>query len=162
MPHGAAGHQRCGAYAGHGSSHSARALDAVAGRGLGVRPLARAAGGTETDALSDAYGISLSGTVLYGTGDCGIGAYGTADESVRDLALAWVAMGGGNSSYAFSQATRLLEQAVVQSPEDPAILSALGYNEQRRKLIDKAREHYEHALRIDPLAGEAASRSGGD
>lgn len=82
---------------------------------------------------------------------------GQADESVRDLALAWVAMGGGNSSYAFSQATRLLEQAVVQSPEDPAILSALGYNEQRRKLIDKAREHYEHALRIDPLAGEAAS-----
>jgi tetratricopeptide (TPR) repeat protein len=82
---------------------------------------------------------------------------GPADESVRDLALAWVAMGGGNSSYAFSQATRLLEQAVVQSPEDPAILSALGYNEQRRKLIDKAREHYEHALRIDPLAGEAAS-----
>ncbi len=38
---------------------------------------------------------------------------GQADESVRDLALAWVAMGGGNSSYAFSQATRLLEQAVV-------------------------------------------------
>ena len=82
---------------------------------------------------------------------------GPADESVRDLALAWVAMGGGNSSFAFTQATRLLEQAVAQSPEDPATLSALGYNEQRRKLIDKAREHYEHALRIDPLAGEAAA-----
>jgi tetratricopeptide (TPR) repeat protein len=82
---------------------------------------------------------------------------GPADESVRDLALAWVAMGGGNSSVAFTEATRLLEQAVVQSPEDPAILSALGYNEQRRKLVDKAREHYEHALRIDPLAGEAAA-----
>src|SRR5271155_4151126 len=126
MPYGATGHQGCGAHAGHGSSHPARRLDAVAGSGIGVRPIARAAAGAEVDTLPSACRTNGRIGARPGTG-----------------------LGG--------EATRLLEQAVVQSPEDPAILSALGYNEQRRKLIDKAREHYEHALRIDPLAGEAAA-----
>ena len=80
-----------------------------------------------------------------------------AEESVRDVALAWVGQGGGNASFTFSEAGRLLEQAVVQSPEDAAILSALAYNEQRRGLVDKAREHYEHALRLEPLSVDAAA-----
>ena len=85
---------------------------------------------------------------------------GLGEESVRDLALAWVGLGGGNSSYAFKQAGVFLQQAVEQNPEDPAILSALAYNEQRRGVLDKAREHYEHALRIDPLLVDAAGNLG--
>jgi tetratricopeptide (TPR) repeat protein len=80
-----------------------------------------------------------------------------AEESVRDLALAWAAQGGGKASFAFTEAGRLLEQAVMQSPEDAAILSTLAYNEQRRGLVDKAREHYEHALRLEPLSVDAAA-----
>jgi tetratricopeptide (TPR) repeat protein len=80
-----------------------------------------------------------------------------ADESVRDLALGWVSLAGANSSFAFTEAGRLLEQAVQQTPEDPAILSALAYNEQRRGQIEQAREHYEHALRVDSLSIDAAA-----
>jgi tetratricopeptide (TPR) repeat protein len=85
---------------------------------------------------------------------------GLGEESVRDLALAWVGLGGGNSSFAFKQAGVFLQQAVEQNPEDAAILSALAYNEQRRGVLDKAREHYEHALRIDPLLVDAAANLG--
>jgi len=85
---------------------------------------------------------------------------GPAVESVRDLALAWSALAGDKSGFASTEAARLLPLAVVQSPEDPAILTALGYNELRSRQTGKAREHYEHALRIDPLSVDAAANLG--
>jgi predicted CXXCH cytochrome family protein len=79
---------------------------------------------------------------------------------VRDLALAWGSLAESNSSFAATEAARLLQQALVQSPEDPAILSALGYSELRRGQTEKAREHYEHVLRLDPLSVDAAANLG--
>jgi tetratricopeptide (TPR) repeat protein len=74
----------------------------------------------------------------------------------RDIALAWVVL-AGNSKFASEQAGRLLPKALEQNPEDRAILAAQAFHEQRNGKLDLAREHYEHALRLDPLSIDAAS-----
>jgi predicted CXXCH cytochrome family protein len=78
-------------------------------------------------------------------------------ESSRDLALAWTSMAAKGSQVAAMQAEKFLPQALAQSPDDPELLAALGFDEQSRGLIDQAREHYEHALRVKPLALDAAA-----
>ena len=85
---------------------------------------------------------------------------GQTDGAVRDLALAWSSLAADKSSFAFTEAARLLPQAVVQSPEDSTLLTALGYSELRSGQAEKAREHYEHAMRIDPLSVDAAANLG--
>jgi Flp pilus assembly protein TadD len=79
-----------------------------------------------------------------------------AADLPRDLALAWVAL-AGNSKFASEQAAKILPEALAKSPEDAAILGALAYREQIAGQLDKAREHYEHSLRLDPLSIDAAS-----
>ena len=78
------------------------------------------------------------------------------EENARDLALAWGVL-AGNSQFAYAQAEKILPEALAKFPEDPTVLAAQAYHEQRNKKLDLAREHYEHALRIDPLAIDAAS-----
>jgi predicted CXXCH cytochrome family protein len=78
-------------------------------------------------------------------------------ESPRGLALAWSAMAAAGSQYAADQAKKFLPAAAVENPEDPLILQALGYHEQSRGLLPQAREHYERALRANPLAVDAAA-----
>jgi tetratricopeptide (TPR) repeat protein len=77
------------------------------------------------------------------------------EDSLRGLALAWVTLAGTES--AFAETRQLLPKALAQSPNDPELLSALGYDEQRRGLTEQAREHYEHALRVAPLSLDAAA-----
>jgi tetratricopeptide (TPR) repeat protein len=79
------------------------------------------------------------------------------EDSPRDLALAWVALAGTGSRFAFTQAGKFLPVALSQTPDDPELLAALGYNEQRRGMVAEAREHYEHALRVKPLSLDAAA-----
>jgi predicted CXXCH cytochrome family protein len=74
----------------------------------------------------------------------------------RDLALAWEVL-AGNSRFAYDQAGKLLPKALEKNPEDAVLLAAQAYHEQRDKKLDPAREHYEHALRLDPLSIDAAS-----
>jgi hypothetical protein len=86
-----------------------------------------------------------------------VGSGGAADAvATRDLALAWVAL-AGNSKFAAAQAEQLLPKALEQNPEDATILAAQAYHEQRAGKLEKAREHYEHALKIDSLSLDAAS-----
>ncbi len=77
------------------------------------------------------------------------------EDSLRGLALAWVTLAGTES--AFAEARKLLPLALAQSPDDPELLAALAYDEQRRGLTEQAREHYEHALRVAPLSLDAAA-----
>jgi Flp pilus assembly protein TadD len=58
------------------------------------------------------------------------------------------------------EAERWLGKAIQDKPNDPDILSALGFVEQKRGHTDKARELYQHALQVDPLANEAATNLG--
>lgn len=82
------------------------------------------------------------------------------DSDVRDLALAWESLAQRGVASAQPQAERLLRAALNQSPEDPALLEALGYIEQKRGATDAARELYQRAVRIDPNSIDAASNLG--
>ena len=83
-----------------------------------------------------------------------------ADHDVRDLALAWQSIVDSGMTMAQPRAEGLLRQAAAQSPDDPAVLSALGYVEQTNGASDKARELYRKALAIDPTLIEAATNLG--
>ena len=83
-----------------------------------------------------------------------------ADDDVRDLALAWEALADGGMTAAAREAERLLRSAVEKSPNDPALLSALGYSAQKKGDIDHARELYEKALSVDPTLIDAATNLG--
>jgi tetratricopeptide (TPR) repeat protein len=74
----------------------------------------------------------------------------SADDDIRDLALAWQSIVNSGMTEAEPQAERLLGQAAAISPNDAPVLAALAYVEQERGQNDKAREMYRKALTLDP------------
>ena len=82
------------------------------------------------------------------------------DEDLRDLALAWESLVNGGMTAAAPETERLLRSAVEQSPNDPALLSALAYSAQKKGDLDRARPLYEKALAIDPTLIDAATNLG--
>ena len=68
-------------------------------------------------------------------------------DNARELALAWESLAEGGMQAAVPQANRLLQSAVRKYPNDSALLSALGYVEQKRGNIQNAAELYERALK---------------
>jgi len=83
---------------------------------------------------------------------------GTPDP--RDLALAWQSVSANATEPERTKARTMLEEAVKQVPNDAVLLAALGYTEQQSGAIDRAREHYERALAIDPADRDAATNLG--
>lgn len=81
-------------------------------------------------------------------------------DDTRDLALAWASLADGGMSSAVPEAESQLRKAIVEKPDDPALLAALGFIEQKRGKLAKARIDYEHALELDPTATEAATDLG--
>ncbi|HVO62933.1 MAG TPA: tetratricopeptide repeat protein [Terriglobales bacterium] len=79
---------------------------------------------------------------------------------VRDLALAWQSLVDHGMTSAQEEAERVLSAAVKQSPDDPALLAALGYNQQRRGANDRARDSYKRALELDANLIDAATNLG--
>jgi tetratricopeptide (TPR) repeat protein len=82
------------------------------------------------------------------------------DEDARDLALAWESLVDGGMTAAAPETERCLRSAIEKSPNDPALLSALGYSAQKKGDIDHARELYEKALGIDPTLIDVATNLG--
>jgi Flp pilus assembly protein TadD len=78
----------------------------------------------------------------------------------RDLALAWTSVAENGMSVAEPQARDLLSKAVKQSSDDPALLFALAYAEQRRGSTEHARELYQKALAKDSTLVDAATNLG--
>jgi len=72
------------------------------------------------------------------------------ERDVRDLALAWQSLAERGIDAAGPKAESLLRSALKTSPDDPALLSALGYVEQRRGRTERAQELYRRALTFDP------------
>jgi tetratricopeptide (TPR) repeat protein len=83
-----------------------------------------------------------------------------AENDVRDVALAWESLVESGMTSAQPKAEQLLRSAMQQADPDPAVLSALGYVEQRRGDVEQARKFYHKALATDPLLIDAASNLG--
>jgi tetratricopeptide (TPR) repeat protein len=81
-------------------------------------------------------------------------------DDTRDLALAWASLAEGGKPPAMAEAESRLRKAVKERPDDPALLTALGFIEQKGANPSEARKDYQHALEIDPAANEAASNLG--
>jgi predicted CXXCH cytochrome family protein len=78
----------------------------------------------------------------------------------RDLALAWVSLVERGKPADESQERQLLITALKQQPDDSALLSALGYLEQKRGATEKARELYRRSLILAPESIDAATNLG--
>jgi predicted CXXCH cytochrome family protein len=83
-----------------------------------------------------------------------------AENDVRDLALAWESLAVSGVEAAAPEAERLLRFSLRESPADPAVLSALGYIEQKHGATERARELYEKAIARDPDSIDAATNLG--
>jgi Flp pilus assembly protein TadD len=58
------------------------------------------------------------------------------------------------------QAAQLLREALKNSPDDPALLSALAYTAQEHGKFDQSRSLYKRALEQDPTLVDAATNLG--
>jgi hypothetical protein len=85
---------------------------------------------------------------------------GKADADERDLALAWASLAESGMTEAEPEARTRLAKAIKQSPRDPALLSSLGYIEQKRGATERARQLYKEALAIDPDLIDAENNLG--
>ena len=81
-------------------------------------------------------------------------------ETARDLGLAWETLAQRNVAGASSSAERYLRQAMADHPDDPIVLTALGYIEQKHGRAKEARDLYQRALKLDPLSNDAATNLG--
>ncbi|MFI5069460.1 MAG: multiheme c-type cytochrome [Terriglobales bacterium] len=82
------------------------------------------------------------------------------EADLRDLSLAWESLANRGMEEARPQAENMLRHALVKFPNDPAIFSALGYEEQKHGAINAARDHYRRALSLDPDSTDAATNLG--
>jgi predicted CXXCH cytochrome family protein len=83
-----------------------------------------------------------------------------ADRDLRDKALAWESIAEGGDQADEKQAEQLLRKALATSPDDPALLSALGYEEQTHGHVNDSRQLYQRALARDPSLIDAATNLG--
>jgi len=78
----------------------------------------------------------------------------------RDLALAWVGLVESGTLEDETQERQLLLTSLKQSPDDPVLLSALGYLKQKSGARDEARDFYRRALALAPESIDAATNLG--
>lgn len=83
-----------------------------------------------------------------------------SEATTRDFALAWEALSQRNVEGARQRADVYLRKAVKEREDDAVLLAALGFVEQKQGHDKEARQLYERALQIDPLANEAATDLG--
>ena len=83
-----------------------------------------------------------------------------AEPPVRELALAWQSRVDARMTMAQTQAERLLQTALRQFPDDPALWSALGYYAQKRGDDNQAGALYNRALEYDAASVDAATNLG--
>jgi len=74
---------------------------------------------------------------------------------VRDLALAEESIGPHTATAAKRE--RLLRKALAEKPNDPELLTAIGYLYQSLRKSELSRQFYERALQIAPLENAAAT-----
>jgi Tfp pilus assembly protein PilF len=85
---------------------------------------------------------------------------GKSDEDARDAALASASLAESGMKEAEPEARDRLSKAIKESPDDPALLSSLGYIEQKHGATEHARQLYQRALSIDPSLIDAEANLG--
>lgn len=83
-----------------------------------------------------------------------------AEYDLRSTALAWDMLANTGEEAARPKAKDLLQHAVVKFPNDPSLLSSLGYEEQRAGDMAAARDLYVRAIELDPKSIDAAANLG--
>ncbi len=80
-----------------------------------------------------------------------------SSDELREVALAWESLAEGGMSAAVPEANHSLKAAASKFPNDPDLLSALAFIDQKRGDVRDASELYRRALAIDPNRIDAAS-----
>jgi len=83
-----------------------------------------------------------------------------ARVTTRDLALAWFELAQRGVEGAEHKAEEYLSKALQESPNDPQLLSSLGFMEQKRGHEKEARELYEKSLQLRPRSNTVATNLG--
>ncbi len=83
-----------------------------------------------------------------------------AERDLRDKSLAWETIVETGDDTSSKTAEQLLRKALAESPNDPALLSALGYVEQKHGHTNESLELYQRALARDPNLIDAATNLG--
>jgi predicted CXXCH cytochrome family protein len=83
-----------------------------------------------------------------------------AAKDLREYALAWQSIVNSGMTMAEPKAEQLLRAALQNAPNDPALLSALGYIAQERGDFDRARAFYKKALEQDPTLVDVGTNLG--
>lgn len=84
----------------------------------------------------------------------------SAPADIRELALASEVLAERNVPGESEAAERYLKEAIAKDPNDPSLLTAMAYLEQKHGRDAQARDLYERALKLDPLSAEAATNLG--
>jgi Flp pilus assembly protein TadD len=86
--------------------------------------------------------------------------FGSRPPDARDLGLAYGEVALRGNAFAAREALTLLEAALRQSPDDPEVLTRLGYLYQARGDTNTAEKYYEQALERDPDRAVVAANLG--
>jgi predicted CXXCH cytochrome family protein len=86
--------------------------------------------------------------------------FGNARPAARDLGLAYGEVALRGNVFAAREAFRLLESVREQQPDDPEVLTRLGYLHQARGDFSSAEELYEEARKKDPDRAVVAANLG--
>ena len=86
--------------------------------------------------------------------------FGNRQADARDLGLAYAELAPRGSAFAAGEALRLLEAARQQLPDDPDVLTRLGYLYQAKGDAETAQQYYLRALTRDPDRAVAAANIG--
>ncbi len=80
--------------------------------------------------------------------------------TTRDLALGWFELAQRGVEGASRQANEYLQKALKESPDDPELLSSMGFIEQNNGHEKEARELYEKSLKLSPQSNTVATNLG--
>lgn len=102
----------------------------------------------------EAAGAGLPQLIPFPSGEAG------SEKDVRDLALAWQSIVNSGMARAEPETKQLLQKAAEQFPDDPVVIAALAYDEQRDGSRAKARQLYIKALSLRPHMVDAETNLG--
>lgn len=80
--------------------------------------------------------------------------------TMRDLALGWFELAQRGMEGAEREAETYLPKALKEFPDDPQLLSSMGFMEQKRGHEKEARELYEKSLQLRPRSNTVATNLG--